>query len=174
MNKSIFPIKLQYKTVVFISVAALLMPLSSAPLLATEESPQPGMETGQRTEKAHPEQGSQLPNAYKTSELLGKTVKNSKGEDLGEINEVVIDQSGQVKYAVLSHGGVLGMGADMTAVSWKMLQLSPEKDHYVLNIDITPKQLSEAPTFSEDSWPTEAQLTEFSAFETREVEGSEP
>ena len=43
--------------------------------------------------------------------LLGNDVYNRDNEDLGDIEEFMIDMaSGKVAYAVLSFGGVLGMG----------------------------------------------------------------
>jgi len=43
--------------------------------------------------------------------LIGNDVYNRKGEDLGDIKEIMLDMSnGKVCYAVLSFGGLLGMG----------------------------------------------------------------
>ena len=45
------------------------------------------------------------------STLAGDSVQNSAGEDLGKVDELMIDiPSGRVAYAVLSIGGFLGMG----------------------------------------------------------------
>ena len=47
----------------------------------------------------------------KASDLLGKNVTNSEGENLGEIKDIVFDaNSGRILYGVLSFGGVLGLG----------------------------------------------------------------
>ena len=49
--------------------------------------------------------------------LLGNDVYNRDGEDLGDIKEFMIDMvSGKVAYAVLSFGGMLGMGDKLFAV----------------------------------------------------------
>jgi sporulation protein YlmC with PRC-barrel domain len=43
--------------------------------------------------------------------LAGDQVQNSAGEDLGKVDEIMIDiPAGKVAYAVLSFGGFLGMG----------------------------------------------------------------
>lgn len=170
MNKLIFNIKSPGKTIIFVSSIALSIALPGKVLSANQD-----LEQQQKTNPQEQAPEQTLPkDAYKASELIGKSVKNRRDEDLGEINELVIDESGQIKYAVLFHGGgLLDIGAKMTAVSWKLLQLSPEGDHYILNMDITKEQLSDAPTFNEDSWPTEAQVTEFSAFESQETEEPE-
>jgi len=45
------------------------------------------------------------------STLAGDSVRNAAGDDLGSVDQIMIDiPSGRVAYAVLSFGGVLGMG----------------------------------------------------------------
>ena len=45
------------------------------------------------------------------STIEGTAVQNAAGEDLGEINELMIDmEQGRIAYAVLSFGGFLGLG----------------------------------------------------------------
>ena len=53
----------------------------------------------------------------KASKLIGMEVRNDQGEDLGTIKDLVINlESGTVSYAVLSSGGVLGVGEKLLAV----------------------------------------------------------
>jgi hypothetical protein len=57
-----------------------------------------------------------------------------------------------VAYAVISTGGFLGIGDQMHAVPWKVLQLNVSgKDYYILNVD--KASLSKVPGFSSKSWP---------------------
>jgi len=162
-----FPIR---SRVSLLSAFALSLSLSGTSLYATQEGQTEPRERAQQTttQNQDPEQTLQLQGVYKAGQLLGKSVQNPKGEDLGTIDELVIDKTGEVKYAVLAHGGVLGIGAEMTAVSWKLLQLSPEADYYILNLEISKEQLADIPTFNRDHWPTEPQLTESSTFTTKE------
>ena len=54
--------------------------------------------------------------------LLGNDVYNKDGQDLGDIKEFMIDMaSGKIAYAVLSFGGLLGMGDKLFAVPWAAL-----------------------------------------------------
>jgi hypothetical protein len=166
------------KGVVHALSIVLFVALSGKVLAADQDLQQQSSEEEQeaKVQEQAPGQASSSQNVYKASELLDKTVENKGGEDLGKITELVINKSGQIKYAVLSHGGVLDMGAKMTAVSWKALDLSPLAnggDHYVLNLNITKEQLPDLPTFSADNWPSEPQLTEHSTFNTKGVEQSE-
>ncbi len=52
--------------------------------------------------------------------LEGNDVYNSAGEELGSIKDIMIDvPRGRVAYAVLSRGGVLGIGDKLFAIPWK-------------------------------------------------------
>src|SRR5918911_5710212 len=56
------------------------------------------------------------------SSLTGDSVKNAAGEDLGKVDEIMIDiPSGRVAYVVLSFGGFLRMGNKLFAVPWEVL-----------------------------------------------------
>lgn len=50
------------------------------------------------------------------SQLIGMDVRNAKGENLGDVKDVVVDvDSGRVAYAVVGIGGVLGIGEKLSA-----------------------------------------------------------
>jgi sporulation protein YlmC with PRC-barrel domain len=90
--------------------------------------------------------------------LEGDNVVNAQGEDLGEIKDIMIDvPSGRVAYAVLSFGGILGMGDKLFAIPWQALQLDPENHRFILNAD--KERLKNAPGFDKDHWPSMADHT---------------
>jgi sporulation protein YlmC with PRC-barrel domain len=87
--------------------------------------------------------------------LTGEDVMNPRGEALGEIKEIMLDvPRGRVAYAVLSSGGLLGMGDKLFAIPWTALQLDTERKCFVL--DVTREQLENAPGFDKDNWPNMA------------------
>jgi hypothetical protein len=47
---------------------------------------------------------------WRTSKMIGLNVYNQQNEKLGDVNEILIDQSGKVVGYVLGVGGFLGMG----------------------------------------------------------------
>jgi len=53
---------------------------------------------------------------WRASKLVGLKVYNDKNENLGSINDLIMDKSGNIKAAVLGVGGFLGMGAHLVAV----------------------------------------------------------
>lgn len=88
----------------------------------------------------------------KASEVTGVNVKNTAGENLGEINEIVIDKSlGRVSYVVLDFGGLLGFGNKFFAVPWKLFTYNEEKDCFIVNLD--KERLKNAPGFDKNNWP---------------------
>jgi sporulation protein YlmC with PRC-barrel domain len=86
------------------------------------------------------------------SSLSGDRVRNTAGEDLGKVKELMIDvPSGRVGYAVLSFGGVLGLGDKLFAIPWNALTLDEDEKQFILNAD--KKILENAPGFDQDNWP---------------------
>lgn len=101
-------------------------------------------------------------NVWLASALLGDRVRNSAGENLGKIEEVVIDPvTGNIRYAVLSFGGFLGLRDKLFAIPWSSLNVSLARDYVLLDID--KEKLERAPGFDRDHWPDMADP----AWETR-------
>lgn len=93
------------------------------------------------------------PQVLSASTITGDDVRSPAGEDLGKIEEVMLDMtSGKVTYAVLSFGGVLGMGSKLFAIPWSALELDPDNKCFVLDVD--KKKLENAPGFDKDNWPS--------------------
>lgn len=90
--------------------------------------------------------------------LLGNDVYNTADEDLGDIKEFMIDMTtGKVAYAVLSFGGMLGMGDKLFAVPWSALTLDTANKRFTL--DVTKDAMKDAPGFDKDNWPRMADAT---------------
>lgn len=86
------------------------------------------------------------------SSLTGDTVSTLSGEDLGHIEELMVDPvDGHIEYAVLSFGGFLGMGEKLFAIPFREISIDREKERVVLNLD--KDRLKEAPGFDKDDWP---------------------
>ena len=84
--------------------------------------------------------------------LAGDRVRNAAGDDLGKIEEIMLDvPSGRIAYAVLSFGGFLGMGNKLFAVPWSALTLDEAEHEFIL--DVPKETLENAPGFDKDNWP---------------------
>jgi sporulation protein YlmC with PRC-barrel domain len=85
--------------------------------------------------------------AIRASKVIGTTVKDSSGERLGEVKDVVLDkQSNSILFGVMSFGGVLGMGEKYHPVPWNALNYDETEGAYVINL--TKDQLKAAPADS--------------------------
>ena len=59
-----------------------------------------------------------------TSKLVGETVFDSSGDNAGTIDDLLTDDSGKISQAVISTGGVLGMGK-LVEVPFDQLKFEP-------------------------------------------------
>ena len=87
--------------------------------------------------------------------LIGDAVVNRAGENLGKVEDLMIDVvQGRVAYAVLSFGGFLGIGSKLFAVPWSSLAVDEANKRVVM--DVTKESLENAPGFDKDHWPSMA------------------
>ncbi len=90
----------------------------------------------------------------KASEVIGVKIFNTDGEHLGEIKDVIFDENkGAIAYGVLSIGGWLGMGDDVTVVPWKFIGRSKSDSPAFVVTKLDKAKLKDAPHFANDAWP---------------------
>lgn len=86
------------------------------------------------------------------STLSGDKVVNSQGEDLGKVEDFMLDlENGRIRYVVLSFGGFLGVGDRLFAIPPEAMRVDTENEQMVLDVDRT--RLENAPGFDKDHWP---------------------
>lgn len=87
-----------------------------------------------------------------SEKVAGSKVENTNGDDLGHIEEIMIDKiSGRVAYAVLNYGSFLGMGGRLFALPWNILKYDTQRDAYI--IGVPAERLKNAPSFEASAWP---------------------
>ena len=95
------------------------------------------------------------PEVMDAATLQGDNVVSEGGEVLGKIEAIMLDvMSGRIAYAVLTFGGVFGMGTKLFAIPWSALTLDAAEKRFVLRA--SKEQLAEAPGFDKDHWPSMA------------------
>jgi hypothetical protein len=67
---------------------------------------------------------------WRASKVVGLIVYNEKNENVGSINDLLMEMDGSIKAAVISVGGFLGMGARLVAVSFDKIKFSTEPVAY--------------------------------------------
>ena len=87
-----------------------------------------------------------------SNKVEGTAVYNTQGEKLGSIHNFMVDKkSGQVEYAVLTFGGLFGMGGDYYPLPWQVLTYDTDKGGYLVNLD--KSVLEKAPHYSGEDEP---------------------
>lgn len=101
--------------------AALLASAIAIPAYAQTTAPAP-REASPSTQAAPVAASGQ----WRASKLIGVNVYNAQNEKLGDINELILNSSGQVAGAVIGVGGFLGMGEHDVMVPMDRLKFSNE------------------------------------------------
>jgi sporulation protein YlmC with PRC-barrel domain len=82
--------------------------------------------------------------------LSGEHVLTRRGEPIGNVSELMLDvQRGRIAYAVVAHGGFMGIGERLHAIPWRALHA--EGDCLVL--DAERSTFLAAPGFDKEHWP---------------------
>jgi sporulation protein YlmC with PRC-barrel domain len=82
------------------------------------------------------------------SNLIGQSVYNSQDETVGDINDLVTDQTGKVIAVLVGTGGFLGIGEKDVALSFNDLRFSQDQDGKVKIIaNVTKETLASAPDY---------------------------
>ncbi len=125
---------------------------------AQQAAAEGGAATGQQAAEANVDQsqpaqaGGGTMQPVRLTEFIGKDVRNARGEDLGEISDVVIDvNNARVHYAILSFDQGLALGEKLFAYPMRTLELSPDGEEIVLNV--SEERLQRAPGFEEAAEP---------------------
>jgi sporulation protein YlmC with PRC-barrel domain len=83
--------------------------------------------------------------------LFGLNVRNRQRENLGEIEDFMIDlREGHIAYVLLGTGGIVGVGEQVRAVPWTAMSVEPIERVVVLHVD--QEKLDNAPPLEEGMW----------------------
>jgi len=82
--------------------------------------------------------------AINVKRVLDKTVKDLTGEKIGVVEDLIVDKlSNNIMFAVVSFGGVLGMGEKYFPLPWSLLTYDVSDGNYIVNV--SRDQLKKAP-----------------------------
>ena len=79
---------------------------------------------------------------WRASKVVGLSVYNDNNESVGSINEILMDESGNIKAVVLGVGGVLGVGEHLVAVPFDKVKFVNEPVAYTGTAGSTNKTTS--------------------------------
>ncbi len=93
-----------------------------------------------------------LGHVSRATKLVGMPVNNRQSEKLGKVDALLVDlQAGRVVAVILSSGGFLGLGDELSAVPPAALSYNSERDGLIL--DASMDFLARAPHFKANQWP---------------------
>jgi sporulation protein YlmC with PRC-barrel domain len=84
-------------------------------------------------------------NGYRASKIIGATVYNDTKEEIGKIDDLIVNRDDRVPYATVSVGGFLGIGDKLVVVPFGSLQLTPER---IVMPGATKAALKDLPKFT--------------------------
>jgi len=86
-----------------------------------------------------------------SSRLEQYDVVNKKGDDMGQMQNFVIDmREGLIAFALVSFGGFLGITDKWFAIPWAALEWHPKTMRFILNM--SEEVLKNAPGMDKDKW----------------------
>jgi len=95
----------------------------------------------------------------KASVMKGLPVTNSKNQDLGKIEDIVLSKDGRANYLVVGYGGALGVGEKVFAIPYNAFLIRDNKDgkagHFFADLgDVDRVNFDNGPGFDKKAYPT--------------------
>lgn len=92
---------------------------------------------------------------FYSDSLTGNDVQSSVEDDenIGTINDLIINEDGQIEAVIVAVGGFLGMGEKDVAIEWDSLELTQnaDNDEYEIRVNASQEALEEAEEFDRDA-----------------------
>jgi sporulation protein YlmC with PRC-barrel domain len=125
-----------------LALAAAGVLIASTAALAQQPTGQGGLMTG-------------IPaNSRTVTDWYKQNVYDQKDQKLGEIMDLLVNQSGQIEAAMVGVGGFLGAGEKDVAVSFNAIKPIKKNDKTYLTLNTTKDALNNAPGFKYDRQST--------------------
>jgi len=92
-------------------------------------------------------------NNIRASKLIGINVTSKDGENLGQVQDFVIDpKSGAIKFALVGQGFMAGLGEKLIPVPWQAVNVKSERE-FALKVDKSKMQSAPAWSQAEEAQP---------------------
>jgi hypothetical protein len=79
-----------------------------------------------------------------------QSVYDRQDNDIGDLNDIVLDKEGKVSAVIIGVGGFLGAGEKNVAVPFNALKVTEKEGKTYLVVDTTKEALEKAPAFTFD------------------------
>ena len=94
------------------------------------------------------------------SAVVGMKIVTPAGASLGKVNEVILDGDGRATFALVSYGGVFGVGTKYTALPWDVVAELLDRDRLVVeraSLENAPQLLEAKPATDDRQWRVNAE-----------------
>jgi hypothetical protein len=81
--------------------------------------------------------------------ILGKELHGPSGQAMGRIVDLLVDETGQPRAAIIDFGGFLGVGSRKIAIDWHTLRFDPEGTKHAVVADLDRDQIKAAPEYKD-------------------------
>jgi sporulation protein YlmC with PRC-barrel domain len=81
--------------------------------------------------------------------VLGQEVTNAKGDVIGHVVDILIDETGKPNAAVIEFTGFFGFGDRRIAVDWKALDFAVQGDHIAISTRLDADKLKSMPEYQQ-------------------------
>lgn len=139
------------------TITALIIPLltlGSGCVPAQKSTQQEVEREGPRAQLAQPESRrsgylQSAPNrGMSANNLIGAEVRTTGDEDVGSVNDLIINEQGQIVAVIVGVDGLLGLSQKNVAVDWDDVKRSITSEEMKLRIDVSLDELGSAPAFN--------------------------
>jgi sporulation protein YlmC with PRC-barrel domain len=111
------------------ALAAAVSCLALTPSLAQVQAEvQPRQGAAQQSQGAFQYVPAQQPNEWAANTLIGKAIENHQGERLGDVNNVIVNEKGDVVAVTIGVGGFLGIGEKDVGVPYDAIEFRLKTD----------------------------------------------
>lgn len=130
------------KTSLFGAVSAVALLAASVAYSANEAKTTTDVKASQTEDKVSPTDSQAT---VRADDLIGQELENTDGDNVGEIESVIIDADGEVAALIVGVGGFLGIGEREVAIDWNDITVMENGDK--IHTMMTKEQLEGMPPY---------------------------
>ena len=92
----------------------------------------------------------------RASNVLDASLTSTEQDDLGEVEDLLLDRKNHIVFAIIGWGGMLGIGENHIPVPWSILALGESRQNgsVTITIDATKDDIENAPLVKGDDYAT--------------------
>jgi hypothetical protein len=129
---------------------ALVVAIAAAANPSTRQTPAPDEEAYGSTETP-PAKGARLQQFAQTDlfRILGKEIHSHSGQAMGRIVDLLVDETGQPRAAIIDFGGFLGVGTRKIVIDWHTLRFDADGTKEAVVAELDRDQIKAAPEYKD-------------------------